>query len=223
MNEKLDDVLINNIEISVNSATCYKNNNIIFKDINILVKNREVLLITGSNGCGKTTLIQSICGIQNLESGYISLNKVNIKHQECNYLDNILYIGHKNGLNDDLTVLENLKYLCVFDSSVDTRDTKQIRRSMAYFNISKYESYTVSQLSEGNKRRVALARLFLTKKKIWLLDEPLSNLDDGTTKALIKLFVNHQDNQGLIILSSHFDLSKELNDVKFFKMENKSD
>ena len=219
----MDGILTNNIEISVNSAACYKNNNIIFKDINILLNNREILLVTGPNGCGKTTLIQSICGIQNLESGHISLNKVNIQHQECNYLENILYIGHKNSLNDDLTVLENLDYLCAFDSSADSKDTKLIRKSMEYFNISKYESYTVSQLSEGNKRRVALARLFLTKKKIWLLDEPLSNLDDGTTKALIKLFVNHQDNQGLIILSSHFDLSKELNDVKFFTMENKSD
>ena len=81
----------------------------------------------------------------------------------------------------------------------------------------------VSQLSEGNKRRVALARLFLTKKKIWLLDEPLNNLDVETTKVLIKLFIRHQNNQGLIILSSHFDLSKELNNVKFFKMENQSD
>jgi len=223
LNEKLDDVLTNNIEISVNSVTCYKNNNIIFKDINILVKNREILLITGPNGCGKTTLIQSICGMKNLESGHISLNKVNIQHQESDYLDNILYIGHKNGLNDDLTVLENLKYLCVFDSSADSRDTKKIRRSMEYFNISKYESYTVSQLSEGNKRRVALARLFLTKKKIWLLDEPLNNLDGDTTKVLIKLFADHQDNQGLIILSSHSDLSKELNNVKSFKMENQSD
>jgi len=70
---------------------------------------------------------------------------------------------------------------------------------------------------------VALARLFLTKKKIWLLDEPLSNLDDETTKFLIKLFIRHQDNQGLIILYSHFDLSKELNNVKIFKMENQSD
>ena len=219
----MDGILTNNIEISVNSAACYKNNNIIFKDINILLNNREILLVTGPNGCGKTTLIQSICGIQNLESGHISLNKVNIQHQECNYLENILYIGHKNGLNDDLTVLENLDYLCAFDSSADSKDTKLIRKSMEYFNISKYEDYMVSQLSEGNKRRVALARLFLTKKKIWLLDEPLNNLDDETIKVLIKLFIRHQDNQGLIILSSHFDLSKELNNVKIFKMENQSD
>ena len=223
LNAKLDNTLTNNIEISVNSATCYKNNNIVLKNIDILLNNREVLLITGPNGCGKTTLIESICGIQNLESGYISLNKVNIQNQECNYLDNILYIGHKNGLNDDLTVLENLEYLCVFDSSADSQNTKQIRRSMEYFNISKYESYMASQLSEGNKRRVALARLFLTRKKIWLLDEPLNNLDEETTKVLIKLFARHQDNQGLIVLSSHFDLSKELNNVKSFKMENQSD
>ena len=77
----------------------------------------------------------------------------------------------------------------------------------------------VSELSEGNKKKTSLARLILSKKKIWLLDEPLSFLDESAVKNLIKLFSKHQKNGGIIVASSHYDFSEDVDNFKFFKME----
>jgi len=207
------------MEILVNSATCYKNNNIIFKNANIILNNGEICIVMGPNGCGKTTFIKCLCKIENLDSGYILIDNINIQDRKSNYLDNIIYIGHKNSLNDDLTVTENLEYLGAFDQTVNKNSVNKIKDAMEYFDIYKYKDFMVSQLSEGNKKKISLARLILSQKKIWLLDEPLSFLDKSAVKNLIKLFSKHQKNGGIIVASSHYDFSEDVDNFKFFKME----
>ena len=141
------------LKISVNSATCYKNNSVIFSDINISLKNSEIIIIMGSNGCGKTTLIKSISGIQNLDSGEIKLNNKNIATIGSDFKEEIVYVGHKNSLNNDLTTIENLEYLSAFDSTTDISNTANIRNLMKNLNIEKYKNYRVSDISEGNKKK----------------------------------------------------------------------
>ena len=216
----MDDAL-NKIEISVNSATCYKNNNLIFEDINIELKNGDFMLIIGPNGCGKTTLIKSLCGIQKLEFGNILINNLDIHSKNSEYIENIIYLGHKNSLNNDLSVQENLEYLSVFDSSVGSNNFDKIKNAMDYFNIYKYKDYMISDLSEGNRKRTSLARLVLSKKKIWLLDEPLSFLDNNILDSFVSLIKRHQANDGIIIVSTHYDYSKSISNVKYLKMETK--
>ena len=206
------------MEISVNSATCYKNNVAIFNDINVSLKNGDIALITGANGSGKTTLIKSISGIQNLESGAILLNNININHQDSNFVENIIYIGHKNSLNSDMTVYENLVYLRALDSSTKIKDDSRIEEAMNYFDIHKYKDYFVSELSEGNKKKTSLARLIISEKKIWILDEPMSNLDNFSIEIFIKLIKKNQKNKGISILSSHYDISKKISNVKHLEM-----
>ena len=206
------------MEISVNSASCYKNDNLIFRDINLTLKNSDIALISGSNGSGKTTLIKSICGIQALESGYVSINDVDIENKNSTYIENIIYVGHKNSLNNDLTVYENLEYLSALDLSINSNNKLKIEEAMNYFNIYKYKDYPVKNLSEGNKKKTSLARLVMTKKKIWVLDEPLSFLDDKSTDIFINLMIKNQKNQGITILSSHIDLSKNIENMKHLRM-----
>ena len=216
----MDDAL-NKIEISVNSATCYKNNNLIFEDINIELKNGDFMLIIGPNGCGKTNLIKSLCGIQKLEFGNILINNLDIYSKNSEYIENIIYLGHKNSLNNDLSVQENLEYLSVFDSSVGSNNFDKIKNAMDYFNIYKYKDYMISDLSEGNRKRTSLARLVLSKKKIWLLDEPLSFLDNNILDSFVSLIKRHQANDGIVIVSTHYDFSKSISNVKYLKMETK--
>tara|TARA_Y100000741_G_scaffold266687_1_gene207044 strand:+ start:526 stop:1146 length:621 start_codon:yes stop_codon:yes gene_type:complete len=206
------------MEISVNSASCYKNDNLIFRDINLTLKNSDIALISGSNGSGKTTLIKSICGIQALESGNVSINDVDIENKNSTYIENIIYVGHKNSLNNDLTVYENLEYLSALDLSINSNNKLKIEEAMNYFNIYKYKDYPVKNLSEGNKKKTSLARLVMTKKKIWVLDEPLSFLDDKSTDIFINLMIKNQKNQGITILSSHIDLSKNIENMKHLRM-----
>ena len=208
------------MEILVNSATCYKNNNIIFKNANIILNNSEICIVMGPNGCGKTTFIKCLCKIENLDSGHILIDNINIQDRKSNYLDKIIYIGHKNSLNDDLTVTENLEYLGAFDQTVNKNSVNKIKDAMEYFDIYKYKDFMVSELSEGNKKKTSLARLILSQKKIWLLDEPLSFLDEIAVKNLINLFSKHQKIGGIIVASSHYDFSDDVDNFKFFKMEN---
>lgn len=200
----------------MNSATCYKNNNLIFSDVSISYNDGDIGIIMGPNGCGKTTLIRSICGIQGLDEGQVSLDKIDIKHHDNNYMDKIIYIGHKNSLNNDFSVYENLEYLSAFDSS---SKINKINEAMKYFDIYKYRNYMVSEISEGNKKKVSLARLLISQKKVWILDEPLSYLDDTAVNIFTNLVLNHQKKGGITIASTHYDFSKNINNVKYLNMD----
>ena len=199
----------------MNSATCYKNNNLIFSDVSISYNDGDIGIIMGPNGCGKTTLIRSICGIQGLDEGQVLLDKIDIKHHDNNYMDKIIYIGHKNSLNNDFSVYENLEYLSAFDSS---SKINKINEAMKYFDIYKYRNYMVSEISEGNKKKVSLARLLISQKKVWILDEPLSYLDDTAVNIFTNLVLNHQKKGGITIASTHYDFSKNINNVKYLNM-----
>ena len=209
---------LNSMEILVNSATCYKNDNLIFNDINLALKNSDIALISGSNGSGKTTLIKSICGIQDLESGSVLINDIDIQNKNSTYVENIIYVGHKNSLNNHLTVYENLEYLSALDLSIKPNNKAKVEEAMKYFDIFKYKDYPVENLSEGNKKKTSLARLVMTEKKIWVLDEPLSFLDDKSADIFINLISKNQENKGITILSSHTDLSKNIEKVKHLRM-----
>ena len=150
------------MEISVNSATCFKNNNTIFSDMNISLKKGEIAMITGPNGSGKTTLIRSLSGIQNLESGNILINNKDISDRNSNFTEKVLYIGHKNSLNSDMTVFENLEYLGALDLSSKVNNGDKIKVALDYFDIYKYKDYLVSDLSEGNKKKTSLARIIMS-------------------------------------------------------------
>jgi heme exporter protein A len=200
----------------VNSATCYKNNNLIFSDVSISYNDGDIGIIMGPNGCGKTTLIRSICGIQGLDEGQVSLDKIDIKHHDNNYMDKIIYIGHKNSLNNDFSVYENLEYLSAFDSS---SKINKINEAMKYFDIYKYRNYMASEISEGNKKKASLARLLISQKKVWILDEPLSYLDDTAVNIFTNLVLNHQKKGGITIASTHYDFSKNINNVKYLNMD----
>ena len=211
---------LENFDISISSATCLKSNNTIFSNINYILKSGELLLVMGPNGCGKTTFIKSICGIQKLEEGAIKLNNVDISDGDSQHLGSFLYIGHKNSLNDSLTVFENLEYLCALDRSIQNDIKSKITRTLGFFGIENYKNYLVSKLSEGNKKKTSLTRLLLTNKKVWLLDEPLSYLDDSGAKQVLKLLNNHLIGGGIIIASSHINFSPNIDNSKVFYMDN---
>ena len=208
-----------NIDILVDNVSCVRSNNLIFDNISFNLSNGEILFIMGPNGCGKTTLIRTLCGIQNLEDGTIKINNLNIDNPECNFLENLLYIGHNNGLFENLTIYENLEYLNKFDLSNKDEFINNSSQFLKFFKINKYKNYLVSELSQGNKKKVALSRLLFTNKKIWILDEPLSFLDEDSKNNLIKLFLDHINTGGLIITSTHVDFSNYFEKSKYLMMQ----
>lgn len=208
------------MKILVNSASCIKNNNIIFENLSIELNDGDICLIKGPNGSGKTTFIRSLCGIQTLESGNIFIDNIDIQNQSSCLKENLVYIGHKYSLNPNLTVKENIEYLCSFDSTVEIISNSIINEAMIYFDILKYKNFLVSDLSEGNKKKTSLSRLFVTKKNFWVLDEPLNNLDTQSIDLVLKLIVNHQEKGGISVSSSHYNFLEHKKNIKYLEMNN---
>lgn len=156
----------------------------------------QALQLTGANGSGKTTLLQTIAGLLTPVCGKITIDR-----------SDICYIGHKCDFHPDLTIVQNLEFLqALFSMRVDIN---QIKEALQYFNLIKLANKKFVALSAGQKQRASLTRLLLTTKRIWLLDEPLANLDAEGANLLQKICTNNLASKGMILLATHqlFDMT----------------
>ena len=193
--------------LKIENLTCVRGGREIFKDISFELVSGEAIQITGLNGSGKTSLLRIIAGLIQFPSGQISftecVNDSNIS-QYCHY------IGHTDAIKPTLTVSENLN----FWRSIMGNPAETITNSLKVFGLSDLENISASYLSAGQKRRLSLARLLVTQRPIWLLDEPLTSLDLNAKTILNQIILNHLTNGGLILATTHSPLeltnSKEL-------------
>ena len=157
------------------------------------------MMLTGPNGSGKTTLLRAIAGFGEITSGELTLEPVpddDEISQAC------LYIGHYNAIKPQLSVLENITFWAGFVGG-------DVDAALASFSMEPIKDVSVSMLSAGQRRRVALCRLALEKRPIWLLDEPATSLDRASVKTLSHIMQQHLDGGGLLIAASHteFDIA----------------
>ncbi len=157
----------------------------------------DIVHIAGSNGSGKTTLLRAACGLTHPESGAIRYNGTDIRHDLPAYHSELAWLGHRDGLKPELTAAENLA------------DTNRLQGTsidpevVARAEIGVFEMLPVRALSAGQKRRVALTRVFGSRAPVWLLDEPFANLDiDGRQWGMAEI-ERHVDRGGICLLSTH--------------------
>ena len=172
----------------------------ILENISFSIFSGELLVVTGPNGSGKTTLLRLISGLLQLNEGSISLDNQVINNSQ-NLLSHgrIHYLGHSNCLKNSLTVRENLKLwnLLLF------RKVDIPFEILKKFSFDSLTNVTVGMLSDGQKRRLALLKLFLSKRKIWLLDEPLRGLDSQASDIFLSEIEKHQKLGGIVIYTTH--------------------
>lgn len=185
--------------LTISNLTVQKNNRNIFKNFSITLIPGCCLVVRGVNGSGKTTLVKTIAGLINPHHGEILMDEKPIIINELHEIVN--YIGHKNGIKQELTVEENLKFYAMEHDSTPT-----LMASVMYFGLEPYMETPVYQLSEGWKRRVALTRLMINQAPLWLLDEPTSNLDEEAVRLLINLITIRCNQDGIVIVTSHQNL-----------------
>lgn len=167
----------------------------LFKNLSFDLIPGELIQLKGRNGSGKTTLIKVLCGILKNYEGSISFVN-NVDSEERN---EIFYLGHKNALKDNLTVLENLKY----DYRSDGIELTRLKENLATLGLENYLFSKVSDLSEGQKRKIILSCFMASNKSIYLLDEPLINLDEESKKIVSSEIENKINGGSSIVFTSH--------------------
>jgi heme exporter protein A len=200
-----------NSSLKVTNLCCERGFNRLFEDINFEVNQGVALKINGANGSGKTTLLRAIARMHRPEAGKISWNGFDIfnQHEESNYTLN--YLGHKNGLNADLSPLENLRF---FGSLISPQNDLSEQSALQQVGLSQSTHIPTHMLSAGQKQRVALARLTLNDSRLWILDEPATALDSDAICMLETMMQTHLNSNGIILFTSHqkLDLGKSLID-----------
>tara|TARA_B100000575_G_C23054878_1_gene607251 strand:+ start:199 stop:804 length:606 start_codon:yes stop_codon:yes gene_type:complete len=183
------------------NITLTRSNRKIFEDINISLASGKIVILKGKNGSGKTSLLKTIVNILQPTSGSIYWKGKPLYKTLYDFYDNITYIADKTSSLRQLSTYENIRiWKNFFLSKVSYQ---QIDNILEVLNLNKYTRAKVGNLSLGEIKKLELVRLIIENKKIWILDEPLTNLDDESINVIEQTFVDHCSNGGSILFSSH--------------------
>lgn len=184
---------------TVTKLSSFRNERLIFRNINFSLSEGEAIIIQGPNGVGKSTLLRILAGFKKPDTGVIYWKKENVFQNYSEYLQNIAWLGHNDALKSSLTLKENLLlYAKLYKTDLTEALTK--------LNLLHYINTPVRLLSAGQKRRAALARILLKPAKLWFLDEPTVGLDHKTIIKLADIFMAFQKQGGIILASTHVPL-----------------
>jgi len=187
--------------LKVNNLQCDRGDRALFTGVSFELQKHQLMRIEGLNGSGKTTLLRTLCGLFEPEEGEILWDGTSIKKQDDSYRKNLFYLGHQNAIKMDLSVLENLRFNCKMAG--ESPSDEELLNALDTIGLFAYEDIPTRQLSQGQKRRVSLARLLVTGTSLWILDEPFVALDMAAVELLQKIIADHVDNGGMVILTTH--------------------
>lgn len=160
----------------------------------------ECILVRGPNGIGKSTLIRAIAGFYRFDAGTVELTGA---ETEKTLAELCHFVGHNNAIKPGLTVRENLQFMADF---FEAGQPDAVEAALDAFNLAHLSYLPAGYLSAGQKRRVALARLSLAVRPLWLLDEPTVSLDTASTAFLSGVINRHLAQGGLAIIATHLPL-----------------
>jgi len=170
----------------------------VFNNVCFTVLAGGVLVLQGPNGSGKTSLLKMIPGLIKNNIGRITWNNIDINKDILSFNKNISYIGHKNALKPELSVIENLEFWAKFKGEIEL-----LPAAIHYFQLEDILDTKLRFLSSGWQRRVELSKLLLSNTHLWLLDEPETNLDSSTKNILRGLIEAKARDGGIVLIASH--------------------
>lgn len=190
---------MNRIVLEVEDLDLWRGDAWLVRGLDLRVEPGTLVHVTGPNGSGKTTLLRALGGLTRPESGAIHVNGRPIESDLSGFHSQLAWLGHRDGLKPELSVRENLRAYARLAGPAGM----PAEADLAAAGIGAVGDLQTRLLSAGQRRRAAIARVFATAAPLWILDEPLANLDaDGCNWALERLQAQ-VDRGGIVILTSH--------------------
>jgi heme exporter protein A len=172
----------------------------LLRGVSFEVNAGELLQVMGPNGVGKTSLLRCVAGLLPVESGEIEWQGTRCEHRFARLHEDLAYLAHMNALKADLTAAENLRFAVGLRRAATSAE---ILAALERLQIAHCADLPVRSLSAGQKRRVAIARVLLSQATLWILDEPITNLDAAGIRLIENCMAEHLRNGGLIVTAAH--------------------
>lgn len=193
--------------LEVSNLACSRGDHRLFSGLSFALHPGQIMQVQGENGSGKTSLLRTLCGFMMPDEGDIAWNGSSVSELREEYYADMLYLGHLNAIKDELSGLENLRISAGL-SGVEL-DEKEAVAALRRMGLKGRELLPTKVLSQGQRRRVALARLLVSDAKLWVLDEPLAALDVAAVALIEELIAEHLARQGMVIFTTHQPLQVE--------------
>ncbi|KRT56400.1 cytochrome c biogenesis heme-transporting ATPase CcmA [endosymbiont of Ridgeia piscesae] len=182
------------------SLECIRDDRVLFEGLSFCVNPGQALILEGRNGSGKTSLLRILCGIRLPESGQLLWQGEDIFKLGPEFHEHISYLGHKDGSKLDLSPLENLR---IARGLGKAKEGISLEDALDQVGLYGFEDVPTRNMSAGQQRRLAIARLLVTEAKLWILDEPFTSLDRKGIEHMERLFENHLRNGGMAAMTTH--------------------
>ena len=187
--------------LRVSKLSCSRGHKPLFADVSFELKAGQALYVEGDNGVGKTSLLRIVCGLSPADAGEVCWHDKTIQHNAAAFRSSLFYLGHGLSLKEELTALENL----MSDAAVSGRalSEPQALLALARMGLRGREHLPLRVMSQGQKRRTALARLLASQAPLWVLDEPFVALDVKAVDGLRGILAEHVAQGGMVLFTSH--------------------
>ena len=196
--------------LEARGLACVRDDRTLFENLSFRLSSRQVLLLEGRNGSGKTSLLRILCGMRQPDGGELHWDGEDIFRLGPEYHAQIAYVGHRDGVKQDLTAHENLKLARGLGAP---NPQTGIEEALDRVELWGFDDVPARNLSAGQQRRLALARLLVTRAHLWILDEPFTSLDSHGIGIVESLFANHVAGGGMLAVTSHHPVSLKDTDI----------
>jgi heme exporter protein A len=193
-------------KLTITNLACKRGSNLVFDNLSFEIKSGETFLIKGSNGSGKTSLMRTMAGFIKPYEGKIFIDNEQL-NADRNDKEKFQFIGEKSALKNNLSVKNNITlWSLLFNTSVNVDDLLKV------FNLNSFINSDVATLSDGQKKRLSLSKLFLDNRSVWLLDEPYVFLDEENIVDLNNKILKFNERSGIVIITSNIDIDFPFNE-----------
>jgi heme exporter protein A len=203
------------VSLCAETLSCGRGDRTLFSGLSFSLESRGALVVRGRNGSGKTSLLRVLCGMRAPDAGRVTWGGTCISRLGARYNGQLAYVGHTDGVKRELTVHENLRMAQV----LGRRSDRTLDDALRQVGLDRMDDMPAAGLSAGQRRRLALARLLVTRARLWLLDEPYASLDSAGVEIFGQMVHAHTAVGGLVVMTAHQEIDLGAAEVQRIELQ----